>query len=496
MKSTSSINKFGNMDWNNPFDCWLAICQDPHNLQYVECQNEIICRKAISLDALVLQHVRDQTLDLCKLAVKRKSSAFALIREQTPELCEWFAATYGAIQYVKEQTPDLCWIALKRAPYALSAILEQTEEMCLYAVSVDAETVDSIHDSLLTTDFWRKLVSLDPEVIIHVQHPNMTDEIYLMAIEQDIYLIDDAPPHLVSDDMWLQALEDCPWYIHNMPKHLITPEIIEQILRRSGIYEIPEHFLTEELYLLALEINPTSTMNYVSQSPSNPYTTATFFDRALDMGFLSKSTAAKLSEAELLDFVCKCPRNIQFIEKPTPEMCWIALEANVSNIRHITNPDASMLIYVAENNISVLSGFKIPSVVIPVILAINYRYIVYVELSEEQIQLAIQLEPKVAAVSKISQNLSLETKVHVIQKDLSLYSEFDNDSLYADPDLYYEITCAAIKYDPKLISAVKHQTYELCLLAASLDETVLKDCHYHSPEIYALCESSAWKIVD
>lgn len=175
-----------NIDWDDPYECYLAVIWDGLNIQYVKNQKFELCYAAIETDPFALRYIKRQLESMCIAAVEKNGLVLQHVKKQTSAICRCAVANDGmALQYVKDQTMDLCEIAIRNNPLSFRFVTDKTKELTMLAISLDSYNLR--YANFLTPRMIKELIDEEPFIIFEFNNP--PPELCLYAIKKDLRCI-------------------------------------------------------------------------------------------------------------------------------------------------------------------------------------------------------------------------------------------------------------------------------------------------------------------
>ncbi len=327
--------------------CWLAVCTSPHCLAKIpiKFRDERICRQAVKTDGSLLGEVPEE--------------------KRTPELCKIATENYWwAIRYVPKQcqTADLCLDVFEEngVPFSLIPDALKTSDLCHAAVKRNYESIKHVPDNIRTPEIEliksceMALIAIKGDwnnyryVPLHLQSADM----WLAAATQDGFTLEITPEQYKSQDVCFESMTRNKEAYNFIPNEIKKSDLFKNRIRnfynelidqsawgQYDLYLVHPEFLTYELYLKAIRIDPFTITEVIRLDYHTPELCKASFREPYDTDEMLDDCPKALFTPNLCAAVAEYGTNYNFIcipdELKTHDLCKIFVSRNGLNLENI-----------------------------------------------------------------------------------------------------------------------------------------------------------------
>lgn len=357
-------------------------------------EKEYLSNKIILKDKILIEDLEMwNNIDFC---IKAMEIDYKLLKFMKNHLnivdMKTFLNNPNIIEYIKEPSNEMCLLAIKHSPFLIKYIKNPNLEMCIMAMKKSVYSlkyIDNIDPLILM-----ELVKINPQAIEHIVC--QTKEMCIEAIKKSPSVIKYI--NLLDNDLFELAFD-------------LTP---------NALSNIPDDYKTLEMCIKAVQYD-SNLLQYVPEKYIN--------------------------ENIVTDAITKCGKSIRFVKNPSDNLCFKALENDLSSINYIKNPTDEMYLMVSKVFPYLLNKIKDKTKI----------------KDEQDLCKLIELFPNnITDIIKPSEKLSLIA----VKKSGNILKYIDNQT--------DEICMVSVQYYPDTLEFVKNQTDEICIVALSQKGKLLK----------------------
>jgi hypothetical protein len=467
---------------NPPLDLLKkCIKTSPYIIRYCENLTYDVLIELVRTNPEIIDSLPNPTYELCKEAViiNPLTLKHVPINHKTEELCNMaFSANMASFPFLNKMyiTKEMCIEAVKYNGEFLRQVPDRffTDDVCIEAIKQKPRAIDIIKNP--TDEMWITAIKGEPSIIFDIRNPS--DEMLLLAAPKYPTLYDKIrDKNLIGDNINLdEVLKKTPSYIINIKNP--TYEQWLCVIRQSGkfIKDIPQHHITEELGMIALQDYPDG-LEFIDNQTDSMCLTAVF-QKGVVLRFVKNQTD-DISMAA----VDNDPLALEYVINQTPEIVKKALDRNIKAFKFVKDKTPEIIEYACYADPDIISCIndytsiqKYEKIITDVLKkkGLALQHIPKNLQTKEMCENA--LENDVYAVEYMNQDfLTEDMAIKVVKKYGYLIRHIHNKT--------DKINMEAIKNHPKSLSYINNQTEELCLTAVDLDYTTLLYVIKQTPEI-------------